>query len=224
MRLTTSRPTPAFVLALVALVFSMAGTGYAAAQISGSSIKSRSVSAQKVVTNALTGVEIKESSLGLVPRSTFAFSAESAASADTAKVADTAKAADVAKTADTATTAKTADTALVADKAKDADKLGGREPSEYLRSARTVRSVTFANVAINNGAETTAFCNPGEIAVGGGAGWFFVGTDTSVGSATVSTMIPVTDAGTNRSGFRGEGKNTSTVARDFKVYAICMAG
>lgn len=208
----TSRPTPAFLLALVALVFSMAGTGYAASQISGNIVKKRTLPGNRVAVNALTGAEIKESTLGLVPRATAAFSADSAALADTAT---TAKSADKASTAETATTA---------DKAKDADRLGGLAPTDYLKSAKTVRVVNADNIAVNNGAEETAFCNPGEVAISGGAGWYILGTQTTIGSATLSTLIPVTDAATGKQGFRGEGKNTSAVARDFKVFVTCLAG
>lgn len=219
------RITPAFALAFVALLVALGGTGYAAASISGASLKAHSVTGGKLSSNTLTGAQIKESKLGIVPLASFAQLSGSAKKADLATKAlsaDTAISADTAKTADKAKTADLATSATTADKAKDADRLGGRLPSDYLRSWQSVPSITVANIAVNNGAEGSAFCDAGQIAVSGGAGWFIAGTDTSIGSATLSSLIPVADPGTGRSGFRGEGKNTSTVARDFKVYVVCM--
>lgn len=205
------RPSAALALAFVALLVALGGTGYAAATISGSSIKVHSVAGNRMKSNTLTGFQVNESKLGPVP---LAFEADHAKAADTAKSADTAT---TAKTADTATSATSADTA------KDADQLGGRLPSAYLRSARTVRFQTVPNVAVNATVELNALCNPGEVATGGGGGWFIVGTDTSVASATLSVSIPVDDPATGQSGFRMEGKNTSPVARDARAYAVCMA-
>jgi hypothetical protein len=202
------RPSAAFALAFVALLVALGGTGYAAATISGKSIKAHTITGSKLVNNTLGGLQVNESRLGPVP---LAFSAKTADSADTAK------------TADTATTAKSADTATTADKAKDADKLGGRTPAAYLRSARTVRFSTIGNVAAGTTVELQTLCNADEVATGGGGGWFILGTDTSVATATLSVSIPVDDPATGRSGFRMEGKNTSPVARDARAYAVCMS-
>jgi hypothetical protein len=222
--LSVSRPTPAFILALVALVFAMAGTGYAASTISGKSLKKRSTPADRIVSNSLTGTQVKESALGLVPKAqlaNLASTANTANSAKTAQLADAAKTALTADSAKTALTADTATTATTADKAKDADKLGNRLPSAYLRSARVVRTAVFANVAVNATVEVAAVCTPDEVAVGGGGGWFIAGTDTSVASATLSASTPQITSG-QMVGWRVEGKNTSTVVRDARAYAICL--
>lgn len=205
--LSFGRPTPAFVLALVALVFAMAGTGYAAATISGKSIQKRTLPANRVVDNALGGRQIDESKLAAVPLAT------QAGTADSAK---TALEADHAKLADKATDA---DHALKAD---DADQLGGRLPGAYMRSAQTARSVLVQNVLPGNGVEETASCQSDERLISGGAAFYIAGTNTTVGSATISTTIPLTDATGQITGWRGEGKNTSTVARDFRVFAVCV--
>src|SRR5690349_15785228 len=94
-----SRPTPSMIVAIVALVMALGGTSYAAATLSGKSIKKRSVPADRIVSNALTGSQINEGRLGIVPLSNLA------------KFADQAKAADTAKSAMSAGTAKSADTA-----------------------------------------------------------------------------------------------------------------
>jgi hypothetical protein len=191
------------VLALVALVFAMAGTGYAAATISGKSIKKRSVPANRVKPNALTGRQINESRLDPVPAALAALTA------------------DKATTADTATTAQTAESAQTAAKAADADQLGGRAPSAYLLSQRTLRIKLVTNVAVNNGAEATADCLPGEVALAGGGAWYLLNTDTTIGSATLSTSAPLFDNQGEFTSWRAEGKNTSAAARDFRAWVVC---
>ena len=73
------RPSPAMVVALTALVVAMAGTGYAASKINGSSIKKNSVPGNRIEKDSLGGKQINESKLGQVPS---AEQADSAASAD----------------------------------------------------------------------------------------------------------------------------------------------
>jgi hypothetical protein len=203
--MSISRPTPSFVLALVALVFAMAGTGYAAATINGKSVKKRSLPANRVKTNSLSTTQIDESRLDPVP------------------AAQTALTADTAKTADTATSAQTAESAQTAAKAADADKLGGKDPSAYVHSDTTLRIKLVANVAVNNGAEGSADCLPGEVALSGGGAWYIAGTDTTIGSATLSTSAPILDAQGKFTSWRAEGKNTSTAARDFRAWVVCAA-
>lgn len=73
-RLIRRRPKAPMVVAMTALVVALGGTAAAepvaqvAAQISGSTIKKRSISGIRVKRNTLTGTEIKESKLGRVPR------------------------------------------------------------------------------------------------------------------------------------------------------------
>ena len=223
----TTRPTPAFLLALVALMFSMAGTGYAAAQLSGKQIKKRSLPGDRIMKNSVTGAQINESKLTRVPR---ALLADTSRSADSAKAADTAQTAATAQTATTAETAKAAETSKEAEKALsanlslDTQRLGGRTPGEYLRSSRTVRQSALVNIAVDSGAETTATCAPGEVAVSGGGAWYLQGTNTTIGSATISATLPVVNAQGVMTGWRAEGKNTSAAVRDFRAFVVCAAG
>ena len=62
------RPSPAMVVALVALFVALGGSGYAAVQLSGKNIKNRSIAGKKLKNNTLTGRQIRESRLGTVPR------------------------------------------------------------------------------------------------------------------------------------------------------------
>ena len=60
--------TYANVMATIAVFIALGGSSYAVATLSGSQLKNRSVRAVKVARNTLTGREIRESRLGVVPR------------------------------------------------------------------------------------------------------------------------------------------------------------
>lgn len=120
------RPSASMIVALLALAIALEGPALAdgakavaakaSAAINGSRVKARSIPANRIKLNALTGREINEAKLGTVPR------AKLATTAARATVADKASAADRAATADRATTA---DRAGSADKATVADELAG---------------------------------------------------------------------------------------------------
>ncbi len=204
MRSLISRPTPAFAIAFVALLCSLAGTTYAAAKISGKAIQKQTVPANRVVPNALTGAQINEGLLAQVPSSVQA---------------------DKATTADSATTAETADKATTADSATNADnaaKFGGREPSAYLRSKPVARIGLKLAVPVNSGVEQTASCLAGEVATGGGGAWYIAGTDTTVSAGTIATSAPLLDAQGAPNAWRAEGKNTGGAPLDFRTWVVCV--
>jgi hypothetical protein len=58
------RPSPAMAVALIALFVSLGGSGYAAVEINGKSLKNRSVAGKKLKKSAVTGKEVKNRSLG----------------------------------------------------------------------------------------------------------------------------------------------------------------
>jgi hypothetical protein len=90
---STRRPSPALVIAMLALFVALGGTGYAAATgsidgreiknntISTNDIRSNTVRGSDVRTNTLTGSDISETRLGKVPSASKADSATSATSA-----------------------------------------------------------------------------------------------------------------------------------------------
>jgi hypothetical protein len=65
--LRKSRPSPAMVVAVVALVVALAGTAYAAQTINGGAIKKQTIGAGKIKHKTLTGYQINTSKLGVVP-------------------------------------------------------------------------------------------------------------------------------------------------------------
>jgi hypothetical protein len=62
------RLTYANVMSSLAVFIALGGSSYAAFTINGASIKNRSIAGKKLRHNTLTGVQIKESRLGRVPR------------------------------------------------------------------------------------------------------------------------------------------------------------
>ena len=92
MRESNRRPSPALVISMIALFVALGGTGYAATQINGKTLKNNSVTGKKlknktvtgakVKPNTLTGTQINESSLGVVPNAGHATTAANASTLD----------------------------------------------------------------------------------------------------------------------------------------------
>ena len=128
------RPSPALVVASVALFAAVGGTSYAAAKIHGSDIAKKTItgynvadktlSGKKMKKNTLGGDQVKESKLGPVPEATHAGAA------------------------DTATTAGAADTATTAG---DAGTLDGVDSTGFMRSVQRLYEID--NVNVNNFAD-----------------------------------------------------------------------
>jgi len=104
------KPTPATIVALVALFVSLGGTTYAAIKLPANSVGTKqirdgavanrdlhaqAVTGSKVADNSLTGAQINSSTLGTVPMATRATSADHAADAAHADNSDHAKTSDL---------------------------------------------------------------------------------------------------------------------------------
>jgi hypothetical protein len=66
-KLKRLRPSPAMIVALVALVAALGGTAYAAGQINGNSIQKQSIGGGKLKKKTLSGYQINVNKLGTVP-------------------------------------------------------------------------------------------------------------------------------------------------------------
>ncbi|MEX2105260.1 MAG: hypothetical protein WD810_00025 [Solirubrobacterales bacterium] len=60
-------PSPAMVVAVIALVVALVGTAYAAQTINGGAIKKQTIGGGKLKENTLTGFQINTNKLGVVP-------------------------------------------------------------------------------------------------------------------------------------------------------------
>ena len=65
--LKSRRPSPAMVVALIALIVALAGTAYAAQTINGGAIKKQTIGGGKLKQKTLTGFQINTNKLGVVP-------------------------------------------------------------------------------------------------------------------------------------------------------------
>jgi hypothetical protein len=65
--LKNRRPSPAMVVAAIALIVALAGTAYAAQTINGGAIKKQTIGAGKLKHKTLTGYQINTAKLGVVP-------------------------------------------------------------------------------------------------------------------------------------------------------------
>ena len=95
------RPSPAMVVACIALAFALGGTSYAAIKLPAGSVgtkqlKKNAVTSPKVKNNALTGSDVLESSLAQVPSAASATNATNATHATNATSATTAGTANAA--------------------------------------------------------------------------------------------------------------------------------
>jgi len=66
-KLWSRRPSPAMVVAVIALIAALAGTAYAAQKINGNLIEKQTIGAGKLKKKTLTGFQINTNKLGAVP-------------------------------------------------------------------------------------------------------------------------------------------------------------
>jgi hypothetical protein len=78
------RPSPAMIVALIALFVALGGTAFAVQQINGSALKNRSVSHVKLQKSTITRAELNLKALGTLPKAAVANKATSATSATSA--------------------------------------------------------------------------------------------------------------------------------------------
>lgn len=199
-------PGPAGILAAIALFFALSGTVVAAAKVARNSIgtaeiKNGSIRAADLAKDTLTGAQIDEQDLGVVPRAAAAGTATTAQAAAEAQHAATASRADRATTAGSAGTAgsaATAERATTADTAADASKLDGKDATDFASAAE----VFPLAVGLNAGETRTLVERDGLRFVARCASG--VGT-TSGGTADVLTiLIESTADGASFSAPKGE--------------------
>ena len=68
-KLKPRRPSPAMIVAMLALVVALGGTAYAAGRINGNSIEKQSIGGGKLKKQTLTGYQVNVNKLGTVPSS-----------------------------------------------------------------------------------------------------------------------------------------------------------
>ena len=131
-RLVSSRPSPAMIVALLALFVALGGSSYAAVKIGARDITRGAVGTRAIANNSVRSADIHNAAVsGLDVKD------DSLTNAD---IDNTNLSALTAKSADTAITATSADTATKATKADSADnagKLDGLDSADFTRPACT---------------------------------------------------------------------------------------
>jgi len=198
MRKYVHRPSPAMVVACIALLVALGGTSVAAvSQLARNSVGPRqlqfgAVTNPKIRNNAVTSAKVRNRSL---------------------------------LRADFAPGQLPAGPTGPQGPAGPAGPAGAAGPAGVIGPI-TVRSqsVPVAD-ALDNDAyttgEATAQCNAGERAVSGGAGW----SDSDPGlELFIGRLVPVLNPTNQVVGFRGSGLNDSGQSSTFTVYALCFTG
>lgn len=65
--ISSSRPSPALIIAILALFVGLGGSSYAAVKLNGAQVRTNSMPGNRVKADTLTGQQINEASLGTVP-------------------------------------------------------------------------------------------------------------------------------------------------------------
>ena len=208
------RPSPALVIALLALFVSIGGVGYAASKIGTSDIQNKAVTKRKidkqaVSTNRIADLAVKTEKL-----------ADQAVTTD--KLADlavtTTKIADLAVTTDkladlAVTTGKLADLAVTTDKLADASVSTGKIQSAAVRAdalGGTQLATTQVSVAANGNGVAAVTCPGSTQVISGG------GTASSFGVHMVTSF----QAG---NGWIVAYQNTTAAAQTITAIATCLS-
>jgi len=207
------QPTPAFVVAIIALLVSMSGTAVAVTALAPNSVKSKhivngqvkakdlgsdSVRGAKVLDASLTGADVADGSL---------------AGAD---VTDASLAG-----------ADVTDESLTGADVQD-DSLTGADVNESTLQgvmASRVRMVVTQGLPTQGGQEFVASCAANEKAIGGGGAWIQAATGTPTqleAPITASMPDPAIPAADGATGWRAAGRNLSGQDRILRVYAVCV--
>jgi hypothetical protein len=207
------QPTPAFVVAIIALVVSMSGTAVAVTALAPNSVKSKhivngQVKAKDLGSDSVRGAKVQDASL------------------TGADVADGSLAgADV--TDGSLAGADVTDESLAGTDVQD-DSLTGADVNESTLQgvmASRVRMVVTQGAPTQGGQEFVASCAPSEKAIGGGGAWIQAATGTPTqleAPITASMPEPAIPAADGATGWRAAGRNLSGADRIFRVYAVCV--
>lgn len=222
-RINRFRPSPAFVLAMVALLVSLSGTAVAAGLVANS-VKSKhivngqvknpdlganSVRGGKVLDGSLTGLDLQDGSV---------------AGADVQD--DSLESTDVK------------DGSLESGDVKDGSLTGADVQDDSLTGAdiqegtlglmsNQVRMVsnTTANQPNGVGATISVSCPANEKAIGGSAAWLLPGSNSPTAleaPITASLPVPATAGVNDATGWTAAGRNLTGGDRQLRVYAICV--
>lgn len=150
MKFNNRRPSPALVIAVVALFAALGGTAYAAAAINGSQLVNGSVAGKKLKNHTITGKQVNLSQLGKVPTAARADNATTAGTATS--VSGSVPGSQITGAVANATNAGTA--ASVSGNVSGSQITGAVATATNAASATNVGGFTFARINATNATAT----------------------------------------------------------------------
>jgi hypothetical protein len=227
-RFQPSRPSPALVISMLALIVAMGGTSYAAFSLPKNSVGAKqlkkgavttakianaAVTGSKVAKNTITGTNINLRTLGTVPSATNAGRAASANSATNAGHAASANSATNATNATNATHASNADSATTAATATALGSVAYGFNTDTV-SACSASPCTPEQVGTGFAIAT---CPQGMVAIGGG------GTTGNAG-VELSGSFPFSEPGSSvPNAWEADANNFLQSASTVDSYVVCTA-
>ena len=216
MRTLLRRPSPAMIVACLALLVSLGGTSVAAvSQLANNSVgtpqlKNNAVTAPKIASNAIVAAKINSASVTNPKIANNAVNSAKVANNSLTRV-------------DFAPGQLPAGPTGPQGPAGPTGPAGPRGPAGAI-SAITVRTATVsipggaAEDGAYNTAEVSALCASGELSISGGTAW----SDSDAGlELWTGRLTPVLNTTNQVVGWRGSGGNDSGQPSTFQVYALC---
>ena len=227
------QPTPAFVIAMIALLVAMSGTAVAAG-LAANSVKSKQivngqVKSQDLGDNAVDGGKVKDSSLSggdVLDGSVIGTDVQDGTLAG--RDVEDSSLAGVDVQDNSLAGVDVQDNSLTGADVQN-DSLTGADIQEGTLGlmSNQVRMVsnTTANLANGTGTSISVSCPATEKAIGGGAAWIQPGSNAPTGleaPITASMPIPATGGVNNATGWTAAGRNLTGNSRQLRVYATCV--
>jgi hypothetical protein len=224
------RPSPAFVLAFIALVAALGGTAIAQTTINGNSIQNHTIKGVKLVNGAVgtnqlasAGVQAGDIKNGAVSAAKLASGAVTNAklaggAVTTAKIESGAVTTTQIATG-AVTTAQIADNAVGTADIGNASVTRAKLATDALTPQVVVRTSAIVGIVDNAVGQAEANCLQGEVLIAGGAG------PTNVASADaplIASRPQPASGGSVPTGWQGVLANLSGSTVEFQAYAICQ--
>jgi hypothetical protein len=197
-----SAPSPALVVAVIALFASIGGAAYAATTIRTEDIKDRAVTTQKLARDAVATRKIAPEAVKRARLDDHAVNAD--------KLAFHA-----------VITQKLEPGAVVTRKLADASVTGAKLAEGSVTAGKLATAVREDSVEVPNGSsgQVTSACDPGEKAMGGGATWSGDFDDAQAQQTHIVQSSPTTDG----DAWMALGSNNSGTTRTLTVRVICVS-
>jgi hypothetical protein len=227
------QPTPAFVVAIIALVVSMSGTAVAVTALAPNSVKSKhiangQVKAKDLGSDSVRGAKVRDASLtgADVADGSLAGADVTDGSLAGADVTDESLAGTDVQDG-SLSGGDVQDGSLTGADVQDNSLTGADVNESTLQGlmASRVRMVVTQGLPTQGGQEFVASCAASEKAIGGGGAWIQPGTGTPTqleAPITASMPEPAIPAADGATGWRAAGRNLSGLDRTFRVYAVCV--